>query len=143
MSLYKKAVKKFEEEKSIISSLIPIAQSQALKPQHHKFIFKDFPKLKFLGTGSMMPSIYRNVSSISLTFYDKYNILLDCGEGTLAQLTDNLGSSEAINNYLRNLRIIFITHIHTDHNIGMFSVIQERIDLANHTGEELEVISIS
>lgn len=39
-----------------------------------------------LGTGSSQPSKYRNVSSIFVNLFSRGSLLLDCGEGTLAQL---------------------------------------------------------
>lgn len=40
----------------------------------------------FLGTGSSQPSKYRNVSGIYVHLFENGGILLDCGEGTYAQL---------------------------------------------------------
>ena len=43
------------------------------------------PRVVFLGTGSMKPSKYRNVSSILVEFGSE-KMLLDCGEGSHIQL---------------------------------------------------------
>ena len=43
-------------------------------------------EMVFLGTGSSQPSKYRNVSAIYVHLFGKGGILLDCGEGTYAQL---------------------------------------------------------
>lgn len=72
-----------------------------------------------------MPSTYRNVSAISLRANNSSNMLLDCGEGTYSQLNAHLGTEET-ENYLRELRMIYITHIHPDHNLGLFKVLAER-----------------
>ena len=40
----------------------------------------------FLGTGSSQPSRHRNVTSIYVHLFKHGGILLDCGEGTYAQL---------------------------------------------------------
>ncbi|KAF0976331.1 hypothetical protein FDP41_004637 [Naegleria fowleri] len=40
----------------------------------------------FLGTGSSIPSKYRNVTGILLNLFDRGAILFDCGEGTLSQI---------------------------------------------------------
>lgn len=54
--------------------------------------FKDVdPHVVFLGTGSMKPSKYRNVSSIYLEMVEHQGLLLDCGEGTYYQLYNHFG----------------------------------------------------
>lgn len=103
--------------------------------------FKDDPTVIFLGTGSMMPSTFRNVSSISLTVNNSSHILLDCGEGTFSQIIDSYGI-EGIDDYLKNLRMIYITHIHPDHNLGLFKVLAERKELENRLKTEFEVRSL-
>jgi ribonuclease Z len=47
---------------------------------------RDDLEIVLLGTGSSQPSKYRNVSSIFINLFAKGSLLLDCGEGTLAQL---------------------------------------------------------
>lgn len=102
--------------------------------------FKDDPTVIFLGTGSMMPSTFRNVSAISLTANNNSHILLDCGEGTFSQLIDMYGL-EGIDNYLKELRLIYITHIHPDHNLGLFKILAERQALEERLGQTFEVES--
>ena len=46
------------------------------------------PYVAFLGTGSMLPSNFRNVSSALIDFGEAL-FLVDCGEGTLEQLQDH------------------------------------------------------
>lgn len=79
----------------------------------------------FLGTGSMKPSKYRNVSSIFLQFSPHQSILLDCGEGSYYQLFNHYGEDQ-IDEILLSLRTIFITHIHSDHNLGILDMIGQR-----------------
>lgn len=43
-------------------------------------------EMVFLGTGSSQPSKYRNVSAIYVHLFDRGGVMLDCGEGTYAQL---------------------------------------------------------
>jgi hypothetical protein len=43
-------------------------------------------EMVFLGTGSSQPSKYRNVSAIYLHLFERGGVMLDCGEGTYAQL---------------------------------------------------------
>lgn len=49
------------------------------------------PKIVFLGTGSMKPSKYRNVSSILVEWIKGHYIMMDCGQGSHIQLTDHYG----------------------------------------------------
>lgn len=76
-----------------------------------------------LGTGSMIPSQYRNVSGIFLDFLD-FSILLDCGEGSYSQMLHCFGAD--IGSKILKLKIIFISHAHLDHHVGLFQLIYER-----------------
>ncbi|MGC1328966.1 ribonuclease Z [Pseudomonas sp.] len=69
--------------------------------------------LQFLGTSSGVPTKARNVSATALIEASgKGWYLVDCGEGTQHQL---LHSSLS----MRDLRAIFITHVHGDHCFGL------------------------
>ncbi|TPX31232.1 hypothetical protein SmJEL517_g05361 [Synchytrium microbalum] len=73
-----------------------------------------------LGTGSALPSKYRNVSSTFVQL-PTGNIFLDGGEGTYGQLFRAFGQQTA--DVMRNLKIIFISHMHADHHLGVFMLI--------------------
>ena len=45
-----------------------------------------YPEVTFLGTGSSVPSKYRNVTGILVETEPGSYMILDCGEGTLGQL---------------------------------------------------------
>ena len=62
---------------------------------------------------------------------------MDCGEGTYLQLLDHYGI-EKINEVLKTIKIIFITHMHIDHNLGLFTIISERIKAFEKSGEKIE-----
>ncbi|KAL2928415.1 tRNAse Z TRZ4 mitochondrial [Bienertia sinuspersici] len=81
-----------------------------------------------LGTGSSQPSKYRNVSSIYVNLFSKGSLLLDCGEGTLGQLKRRFGV-EGADSAVRNLRCIWISHIHADHHTGLARILALRRDL--------------
>ena len=83
------------------------------------------PSIVFLGTGSMIPSNYRNVSGIYID-YEDFGLLLDCGEGTYFQLLNQYGFDRLQKEILVKLRIIFISHIHVDHHAGIFQIIYQR-----------------
>ncbi|RLI79300.1 ribonuclease Z [Archaeoglobales archaeon] len=73
-------------------------------------------KITFLGTSGTIPSVNRNPSAILIQFGGE-RILFDCGEGTQRQMMiSRVG--------FRNLNNIFITHLHTDHFIGCFGLIE-------------------
>ncbi|GAB7341686.1 hypothetical protein MBLNU457_g0030t1 [Dothideomycetes sp. NU457] len=76
-----------------------------------------------LGTGSALPSKYRNVSATLVRIPSWGNILLDCGENTLGQLKRVLPPYE-FDNMLKDLRMIWISHMHADHHLGTVSVIR-------------------
>ncbi|PGH26462.1 hypothetical protein AJ80_01775 [Polytolypa hystricis UAMH7299] len=76
-----------------------------------------------LGTGSSLPSKYRNVSATLLRIPGHGNYLFDCGENTLGQLQRTFSPSE-LKEVLRDLKVIWISHLHADHHLGTVSVIR-------------------
>ncbi|KAL1957466.1 hypothetical protein VTO42DRAFT_5929 [Malbranchea cinnamomea] len=76
-----------------------------------------------LGTGSSLPSRYRNVAGTLLRVPGQGSYLFDCGEGTLGQLKRVLGPSE-LEEVLRDLKLIWISHLHADHHLGIVSIIK-------------------
>lgn len=86
-----------------------------------------------LGTGSALPSKYRNVSATLLRVPGIGNYLFDCGENTLGQLTRLYGAEESVD-IVKNLRAIWISHLHADHHLGTASVIRAWYQLV-HDGK--------
>ncbi|KAK4631631.1 Ribonuclease Z 1 [Fulvia fulva] len=76
-----------------------------------------------LGTGSALPSKYRNVSATLVRVPGWGNILLDAGENTLGQLRRVFGTD--LKQILQDLKILWISHMHADHQLGTTSVIKE------------------
>ena len=76
-----------------------------------------------LGTGSALPSKYRNVSATLVRIPGWGNLLLDCGENTLGQLK-RVFPPEEFEQMLKDLRMIWISHMHADHHLGTVSVIR-------------------
>ncbi|MCJ1443946.1 MAG: hypothetical protein MMC23_004446 [Stictis urceolatum] len=76
-----------------------------------------------LGTGSALPSKYRNVSATLVRVPGIGSYLLDCGENTLGQLS-RIYSEEELLELLRDLRMIWISHLHADHHLGIASIIK-------------------
>lgn len=91
-------------------------------------IQRDEVEIVLLGTGSSQPSKYRNVSSIYINLFSKGSLLLDCGEGTLAQLRRRFGMEGTVD-AVKNLRCIWISHIHADHHAGLVRILAMRRDL--------------
>jgi len=75
-----------------------------------------------LGTGSSIPSNYRNVSANLVRIPGWGSLILDCGENTLGQLRRLYGYAGA-DEVLRDLRAIYISHSHADHHLGTVAVI--------------------
>lgn len=84
-----------------------------------------FPEVTFLGTGSSVPNKLRNVTGIVVQLSSDFYILFDCGEGTMDQMLRFYGSEETAN-ILRNLRAVFISHMHADHHMGLIKVLLSR-----------------
>ena len=72
----------------------------------------------FLGTGAAMPSKYRNVTSIYINRFARGGMLLDCGEGTLGQLTRRFGRN-TVKHVVCGLACVWVSHIHADHHAGL------------------------
>jgi len=84
-----------------------------------------YPVVTFLGTGSSVPSKYRNVTGILLETQPGSFIMLDCGEGTMSQLVRMKGREET-ERVLMGLKGVYISHMHADHHLGLIKIIQLR-----------------
>jgi ribonuclease Z len=77
-------------------------------------------KILFLGTGSAIPTLKRNVSSVAVSFIESGKFwLLDCGEGTQHQIRKTSLK-------LPKLEKIFISHLHGDHIFGLPGLLATR-----------------
>lgn len=72
----------------------------------------------FLGTGAALPSKYRNVTCIYINRFKRGGMLLDCGEGSLGQLTRRFGVA-GVRQIVCSLACVWISHIHADHHAGL------------------------
>ncbi|KIV97065.1 hypothetical protein PV10_00862 [Exophiala mesophila] len=87
------------------------------------------PEIITLGTGSSLPSKYRNVSAVMLRMpADMGNYLFDCGEGTLGQLR-RMFDGHQLDQILCDLKAIWISHLHADHHLGL-AMLLRAADLA-------------
>ncbi|KAF9059057.1 hypothetical protein BDP27DRAFT_1407846 [Rhodocollybia butyracea] len=90
-----------------------------------------------LGTGSAVPGKYRNVSATVVRIPGYGSVLLDCGEGTWGQLCRMFGGGgggkdggvEDVYCFLRELRCLFVSHVHGDHHMGLAKLLAMRKSL--------------
>ncbi|KAG9457534.1 hypothetical protein H6P81_002042 [Aristolochia fimbriata] len=109
--------------------------SESELPSCLENISREDMEIVLLGTGSSQPSKYRNVSSVYINLFSKGSLLLDCGEGTLAQLKRRFGVGGA-DDAIRGLRCIWISHIHADHHTGLARVLSVRSQLLKDVPHE-------
>lgn len=76
-----------------------------------------------LGTGSAGPSSYRNVAGTLVRDPNGFAFLLDCGEATLGQIKRSFGEDSP--RIMRDLSLIYISHMHADHHLGTIGLIKE------------------
>ncbi|EDU43499.1 ribonuclease Z, mitochondrial precursor [Pyrenophora tritici-repentis Pt-1C-BFP] len=90
------------------------------------------PNIFAADRGSALPSKYRNVSATLVRVPGVGNYLLDCGENTLGQLS-RVFSHEEFVDVLKNLRMIWISHLHADHHLGTAAVIKAWYQLVHNS----------
>ncbi|TVY44631.1 Ribonuclease Z [Lachnellula occidentalis] len=118
-----------EEMPKEVLDLAEIARAEVLNPEYLAKLDenqKDIPskdaEIVTLGTGSALPSKYRNVSATLIRVPGYGTYLLDCGENTLGQLKRVYGKE--LPEVLRDLKAIWISHLHADHHLGTAAVIK-------------------
>eukprot|EP01022_Parablepharisma_sp_SALTPOND_P016471 TRINITY_DN2417_c0_g1_i1.p1 TRINITY_DN2417_c0_g1~~TRINITY_DN2417_c0_g1_i1.p1 ORF type:complete len:716 (+),score=44.88 TRINITY_DN2417_c0_g1_i1:137-2284(+) len=113
--------------------------SSKVNREHKPSIYTNEPYLVFLGTGSNIATSFRGVSSIYMNipgkdevnqqmcpdYRNNHGILLDCGHGTFGQLCDHFRDKEKLNEVLKGLKLIYLTHYHADHSLGLAKIICE------------------
>ena len=100
-----------------------------------------FPVITFLGTGSSVPSKYRNASGILVETEPDSFLILDCGEGTISQLVRMRGRVGA-ERVLMGLKGVYISHMHADHHLGLINIIQLRERAFISSGREVKKLYI-
>ncbi|KAF2396358.1 Metallo-hydrolase/oxidoreductase, partial [Trichodelitschia bisporula] len=119
---------------------------EAISPTEHKAWRASLPPLAAdttvvtLGTGSALPSRYRNVSATLIRVPGWGSYLLDCGENTLGQLRRVFPPAE-LEEVLRDLRGIWVSHLHADHHLGTVAVIRAWRALVHGSGTTPRVSS--
>ena len=104
-----------------------------------------------LGTGSALPSIHRNVLSnlVRIPYKDEETheirfraLLLDGGENTIGTLMRNFGhdSLKQLKQIFSELRLIYLSHLHADHHLGIISVISAWAEANKNNTDKLYLV---
>lgn len=127
----------WEEYLDVVKKIKPDPAAQSVSstnvpPEHDVLVTT-------LGTGSASPGKYRNVISTLLQTPSSGTILLDAGESTYGLLRRKFGCrrdgtaaesgsliGQDVDDVLREMRVLFISHIHADHHIGLIRLLVER-----------------
>lgn len=132
-SLFDKHVNETEHNNVELEALLA-KRIIPLDPVSEASCVKDHVQVFTLGTGSALPSIHRNVLSnlVRIPRLDpelntiKYtSILLDGGENTLGSMMRTFGhdGGAQLQQLLQELKLIYLSHLHADHHLGLISVI--------------------
>jgi ribonuclease Z len=126
----------------IVTKLSPL-QGRNLDEKSSKHFQEQIPddiEILFTGTGSAIPSKYRNVSGIFVKLpTSNFSVMLDAGEGTYGQLCRRFGygdvsrssgrsSFSSVDEAVSSIAIIFVSHMHADHHLGIPRLIIERFE---------------
>lgn len=86
--------------------------------------------ITFTGTGSAMPCKHRNVTGMCLRAKNGNSMMLDIGEGTVGQLLRmqacDFDNEERSKNVLTKIKVVWISHPHADHHLGILRLLRER-----------------
>ncbi|GAW82432.1 hypothetical protein, conserved [Plasmodium gonderi] len=105
--------------------------------------YSEYPSFYFLGTGCSMPSTFRNVSGIILNIEKNFSVVLDFGEGSLYQLYWMSQSWINFSEAIKSIKIVFISHAHADHHMGLYYLLHMRKILFPHLDEPLILIPLT
>lgn len=122
---------------AIKAAHLVVSQDSRSTAQNEKLPGSD-AEITTLGTGSAGPSNYRNVAGTLIRDMHGFAMLLDCGEGTLGQLKRAFGSMYLA--VLREIKVIFISHMHADHHLGLIGLIRSWMDNNRLNEETLFII---
>ncbi|KAI0746847.1 beta-lactamase-like protein [Daedaleopsis nitida] len=99
-----------------------------------------------LGTGSALPTKMRNVSGTLVQIPGHGTILLDCGENTWGQLARSFGDDPChvtgVWEVLRDLKCIFLSHMHGDHHMGLSKILMMRASMDPPPSQPLYVVGL-
>ena len=96
----------------------------------------------FLGTGSAIPSKYRNVSGLVVDNVVQgavLRVVCDFGEGSLGQWATSVPREDAaipLGPEMLSIRAVFLSHSHADHVLGVFSLVDHRQKVLEAVGSD-------
>ncbi|KRX02613.1 hypothetical protein PPERSA_11953 [Pseudocohnilembus persalinus] len=112
-----------------IQKHIPVITKQYTMAEQNKNT-DIFPKITTLGTSSSSSTLFRNVTSYMIQLNQNASIMFDCGSGTFQQFLMNLGENQQdLKQELQKIKILFVSHYHTDHHLGISELCQQRKQL--------------
>ncbi|CCF59447.1 hypothetical protein KAFR_0H00380 [Kazachstania africana CBS 2517] len=101
-----------------------------------------------LGTGSALPSKYRNVVStlIKVPYFSDHemkqrNIIFDAGENTIGTI-NRMFSSIDKKRIFKDLKLVYLSHLHADHHLGIISLLKEWYR-HNHDDENAKIYLVT
>jgi len=96
-----------------------------------------FPRIVVLGSGSSHVTEYRASPSFLLQISSECSVLIDCGYDTYTQMHKHFGS-EKVRKVLESIKLIYISHKHTDHSAGL-PVLLKMMGMCSNT-RQLEIL---
>lgn len=121
-----------------------------LDPVENAQSLKDHVQVFTVGTGSALPAIYRNVLSNLVRVPYKTetgeikftSVILDGGENTLGTMLRMFShnNGEQMQQILTELKLIYLSHLHADHHLGLVSVINAWFETNRHNDAKLFLI---
>jgi len=103
---------------------------------------KSYPKLVFLGTASAETNRLRCQSCILVELNEASSMILDCGEDSYGQVYRFYGR-EKVAEALTKVKAIFVSHMHIDHFLGLFTLLMERKKAFEVVGKNYELVIIA
>ena len=100
-----------------------------------------FPRLTVLGSGGGNQGSLRCNPAFLLQADEQTNVLLDCGEGTFTQMCNHFGhDKDRLDNILSNITLIFLSHRHSDHFLGVDQMLRGIISAKYNDSKPIYVL---
>lgn len=123
----------------------------SLEPLPEAEKLKDHVQIFTLGTGLALPLIHRNVllNLLRIPYVDSEEkvrfqaVLLDGGENTMGALVRNFGHNNKtkLKQILLELLLIYLSHLHADHHLGLVSVINAWLEHNAESTKKLYILA--
>ena len=126
-------------EATQFSSLLPRLPTLQEDAKIRDILKKCDPKVIFLGTACQHANELKNVSCIIIEIQN-FLCMFDCGQGSYDQFYTHY--ARQTDEKLLETRILFISHCHSDHTLGIMDIISQRNKLMRTTGRRDKVYLI-